>query len=312
MKICEITSEEYSAQINLSLGANCISLRNKTYHAKILREPDYHIPLDNPYLYGMPILFPVNRISGGKFIFENREYCFPVNELKTGCHLHGMLNQTEFHVIDQKKDWIICNYHASKTHPYLGYMHEFEIQMQYRVSEHGLEQNVQIKNESDQNMPIMIGFHTTFSLPFMQNQNFEEIRIYAAVSEEIERNMQNYLPTGNIDFSNEIMKQLQTGTLLPFKQKISSHYKSKNDGKMCIWDQKNKIGILYENSLNMKFRLIYNGSADEYICMEPQNCMVDCMNMKKMDEKYRGVSYVKPGETWNCWSKIRLIDQLPV
>ena len=67
MNIYEITSGEYSAKINLSRGANCISLRNMRYHALILREPDYSSELDNPYLYGMPILFPVNRIDGGCF-----------------------------------------------------------------------------------------------------------------------------------------------------------------------------------------------------------------------------------------------------
>jgi len=63
-KIIELKSGAYSAKINLSRGANCISLRNEKYNAMLLREPDYSRELDNPYLYGMPILFPVNRIAG--------------------------------------------------------------------------------------------------------------------------------------------------------------------------------------------------------------------------------------------------------
>ena len=59
-------------------GANCISLTHETHRAVILREPDYEKKLDNPYLYGMPLLFPANRISGGRFYFKGREYCFPV------------------------------------------------------------------------------------------------------------------------------------------------------------------------------------------------------------------------------------------
>ena len=66
-----IKSNNYIAQINVSRGANCISLRHEGYGAKILREPEY-TRLDNPYLYGMPILYPNNRISGGRFSFENR------------------------------------------------------------------------------------------------------------------------------------------------------------------------------------------------------------------------------------------------
>ena len=72
--IKEIRYKDYSAKINISRGANCIELKNSKYIASILRKPDYTKELDTPYLYGMPVLFPVNRISGGKFEFEKREY----------------------------------------------------------------------------------------------------------------------------------------------------------------------------------------------------------------------------------------------
>lgn len=65
MNIIEIKSNTYTAKINLSRGGNCISLYNVEHDAHILREPDY-TNLDSPFLYGMPILFPVNRISGGQ------------------------------------------------------------------------------------------------------------------------------------------------------------------------------------------------------------------------------------------------------
>ena len=78
--IVKILFGEYSAKINITRGANCISLKNSKYNASVLREPDYSKPLDNPYLYGMPILYPVNRISGGSFMFDCRRYTFPINE----------------------------------------------------------------------------------------------------------------------------------------------------------------------------------------------------------------------------------------
>lgn len=74
--IYEIKSGHYTALINLSRGGNCMSLRNSKYEADILREPDYTKELDNPYLYGMPILYPINRISDGRFEFEGRNYVF--------------------------------------------------------------------------------------------------------------------------------------------------------------------------------------------------------------------------------------------
>ena len=49
-KIIELKSGYNIAKINLSRGANLISLINTKYNADILRIPDYD-NLDNPYLY---------------------------------------------------------------------------------------------------------------------------------------------------------------------------------------------------------------------------------------------------------------------
>ena len=60
-RLIKLERDAWSAVIDLFHGANCISLRNKRYHATLLREPPECVKLDNPYFYGMPILFPVNR-----------------------------------------------------------------------------------------------------------------------------------------------------------------------------------------------------------------------------------------------------------
>ena len=72
--IVEIKSGNWTATINILKGANCISLKNDLYNANILREQPLINKIDNPYVYGMPILFPVNRIEGGTFTFEGRKY----------------------------------------------------------------------------------------------------------------------------------------------------------------------------------------------------------------------------------------------
>ena len=113
-KITEIKNDLVTAKINLSRGANLISFVDCRYDASVLREPDYD-NLDNPYLYGMPILFPVNRISKGKFVFQGRTYSFPINEPDTGCHLHGILHDKEFTITEQREDYLKCEYMIEAT-----------------------------------------------------------------------------------------------------------------------------------------------------------------------------------------------------
>ena len=311
MKLITIKDADYTAVINLSRGANCISLRNERYNAKILREPDYSKgELDNPYLYGMPILFPVNRISGGQFEFEGRTYRFPINEEKTGCHLHGMLHSMEFEVLEQRDDYVICSYKADKEHPYLDFPHEFEIRIRYIVGFYGLFKTVEIINNSDENMPLMLGFHTTFNIAFAGEG---ETVVMADIKEEYERNMaENYLPTGNKPAFDSVSSALKNGTFDPRTPGVSRHYRAGKEGQMWICNKDKNVKMVYENRTRYDkecskypFRLIYNGDGSEYICLEPQTCLANAPNSPFSREE-AGFDYIKPHEKKKFFSKIYL------
>lgn len=290
MNIINLSYGDYEAKINISRGANCISLINKRYNCTVLREPDYSKELDNPYLYGMPVLFPVNRISGGKFEFEGREYKFPINEENTGCTLHGDLHKSCFSVESLSENSVEC---AFKSKSYMGFLHEFEIKIKYFLDDDGLTQKTTVANLSDTNMPVFLGFHTTFKLPFIEDSAPENVRILAEVGDEIERNMDNYLPTGIILPEDEITKALNSGDFEPLNNPLSRHYKCKSGKKIELFDVKSGVRIVYENDEKFGFRLIYNGNPNEYICLEPQNCMANCQN-SPFDRGYAGFDYIKP------------------
>ncbi len=293
---------DYTAKINLSRGANCISLRKGEY--QILREPDYSTELDNPYLYGMPILFPVNRISGGSFNFEGRTYKFPINEPETGCHLHGTLHQTKFCTALKTDSKIICTYVADNSNPYWQFGHDFKIDIEYEVDNQGFHQTVSIKNLSDKNMPVMIGFHTTFNTLFANGKK-EDTYVFADISEEYERNMNNYLPTGKIPEFDDFSVSLASGTFRPFGNPISRHYKAVYGGKMIIFDRHNNLSLVYENDEKYGFRLIFN--RGDFICLEPQNCIANCPN-SPFERGAAGFDYIMPQEAKKYYSKINICD----
>lgn len=306
-KIIEIKSDYYTAEINLTRGGNCISLRNSKYKAKILREPNYLHKSDNPYLYGMPILYPVNRIYRGKFEFEGRTYRFPINEPSTDCHLHGELHNAEFELIDKGDNFILCQHTSNVKQK--GFMHEFSITMRYEISNNGLSQEVEIKNLSDINMPNFLGFHTTFNIPFSSGSDAKDIAVLTDAEDEIERNMSRYLPTGKILLEDDITIKLKKGIFNPFECMLSRHYKIGDKRRIEIKDLSKKIKVVYENDEKYKFRLIYNGNADEYICLEPMTCMANCQN-STFDREYAGFDYIKPGKTKKYISKIYIEEEI--
>lgn len=299
MEHCIIKNGNYCAKINLSRGANCVSLRYKDY--KILREPDYSKELDNPYLYGMPVLFPVNRISGGSFEFEGRKYVFPINEPHTGCHLHGVLHERKFELISKTENKIICSYTPNSEKEYFGLQNNFKIDIEYELTENGFLHRTEITNLSDKNMPVMIGFHSTFNSDFSNCDN--DIKVLAEISEEYERNMKNYLPTGNKPGFDEVSQSISCGEFNPLIKPISRHYRAGKDGRMIIYDADKDISMVYENDEKYKFRLIYCSSDEKYICLEPQNCMANCAN-SPFEREEAGFDFIEPGKSKVYYSKI--------
>lgn len=298
--IVKIQYGDYTALINPKSGANCISLRNSMYNAKILREPDTTDILDNPYLYGMPILYPANRISGGCFEFEGRTYKFPINESETNCHLHGMLHCAEFEIAEYGKDFIKCVFDK----PYLDFSHSFRIEMLYSLSEQGLEQKTKISNLSGEDMPNFLAFHTTFNVPFLLNSSLDDIRLFAEVGDEIERD-EKYLPTGRILPCDDTTSKIQAGSFMPLEKVISRHYRIENTGRIELMDTNRGIKLIYENDNNFKWRLFYNGNANEYICLEPMTCMANCQNAP-FERDYSGFDFIPPYSSKEYISKIYL------
>ena len=292
--IINLSKNDFTCKINLSLGANLISLRYK--QDKILREPDYTKPLDNPYLYGMPILFPVNRIEGGRFTFEGREYVFPINEEKTGCHLHGDLHQTPFTLKSKSSSSLVCLYKATKLNPYLNFQHEFEVEIEYKIVAHGVKIKTTFKNNSKLNMPIFLGYHTTFNA-------HENSFVKVDASFEFERN-NIYLPTGKTLAFDDVTNNLINGEFKPLSTSLSKHYKCKKHGKIAIFNKSSNYTMQYINSKNLSFRLIY-GECKDFICLEPQTCLANAAN-SPFSRNDSGFTYIKPNKkmVFNSFIKI--------
>ena len=302
-----IETQDWLAKIDPLHGANCVVLRNKKYAATLLRDLPDGITPDNPYLYGMPILFPVNRIEGGEFEFEGRNYSFPINEPHTGCHLHGELHRIPFALTERGESHVKYRFCAN-TGEYLGFPHAFELFQEYALQSDGLCHTVTVRNCSGENMPIFLGFHTTFSTLFTQESRSEDILVFADICEEYERNMDvNYLPTGRTPKFDAVSTALANGAFKPFDGKISRHYRG--NGKMGITDTAKRLRVVYEPDEKYGFRLIFNGGDEGYICLEPQTCLANCQNAPFSREE-SGFDFLRVGEQKSYRSKIYL-EELP-
>ncbi len=234
------------AEIFALRGANPIKLIDRELDADILRSPiklsDFET--ENPYLYGMPILFFPNRISGGKFSYGGREYVFPINEPTTNCSLHGTLHETPFSVVEYTKTSLKCRYRATKNAPYHSFPHEFTLDLTYSLENGNFVQRAEFKNDSDSEMPVALAFHTTLNIPFAKEGNADSVRAKIALRREFLRD-KNYLPTGEILENSRYITELSDGSFCPAENTVSAFFEDAGEKKATLTDMKAGIELSY-------------------------------------------------------------------
>lgn len=292
----DITLENTLIAAGISVyGANCMRLQYKPLRAEILRFPDsYETFSKEPLLYGMPPLFPPNRIYGGEFQYRGMEYRLPINEPNTGCHLHGDLYMQPFEIANVQADRVILR-HAYCEAEYIGFPHAFTFETEYILKENGIRQNVRIKNDSPRTMPCMLAFHTTFRTPFSYSQGADVISVNVPVKREFVRD-QNFLPTGQTKTGTAVMCLLNGKGVIPEKQYLSAFYSSA--GNIAVLFDK-QIGLRVEYravSEQYKYWMLWNGGRNDLFCIEPQTCMIDAFHHQE-DSRIPGVFGIPPGKT---------------
>ena len=201
----EFTKRDYTALLVPSVGANLVRLAHTRLGVEVLRTPserEHDEFLRRPHVYGVPILFPPNRIADGRFRFDGREYRFPITRPEENNYHHGILKSQSFAVskaVETPDEVLIetrCYSNAASDAIYRDFPHAFKCKITYRLSAEGLEQEVMFGNKSDLPMPVGVGFHTPLNVPFAGG-DAADYRLRMAVGERFELNGRN-LPTGRL------------------------------------------------------------------------------------------------------------------
>ena len=287
IKIC---GGGYTALLRSDLGGCCYSLKNDELGGEILNTPNTEEELrSNISIYGNPILFPPNRIRGGRFDFRGKEYSFPVNEPRTGAHLHGMLRELPFSVSELRPDTVTLSFRA-EAGEYLGFPHAFEAVRDYTLGSDGLTEKTTFRNLSDEPMPFMLAFHTTFQLRGLSR----EARLLLPVVREQQRD-EYFLPTLLWSRGRERDREICKGEYKIYSSPISALYEI--DGSIGkIVDPVSGISIVCECSEHYGYRMLWRSDGADFLCIEPQTCAIDCFHLDTPPEE-NGLIVIEPGES---------------
>lgn len=318
MHAVEFSKGDYTALLVPSMGANLVRLSHTRLGAEILRTPaaeEIETFRGRPHVFGLPILFPPNRIADGTYTFNGRTYRFPITQLKEHHYHHGILKSQPFAV---SKAWetdeevlVECRYYSNAGNDaiFRDFPHEFKCKILYRLTSEGLEQEVMFANRSKEPMPVGVGFHTPLPIPFAGG----EARDYAmrlAVGRQIELGERN-IPTGRtLPLTEQFAKLRAEGLQVTGCEAIEAAFTLQEievDGKpyrgALVENLRTGVRIFYEtDSQTVCWTLWNNGGDVPYCCPEPQSWWTDAPNAA--DPRAEGFRAIAPGEKFSM--KFRL------
>ncbi len=290
----------YEADLSTARGGTCFRLYHRPTGADILRTPQNEEHLnENVYLFGNPLLFPPNRILGAIFLFDGRTYTLPLNEPSTGCHVHGALYRMPFEIEELTDARVRLSYRAG-CGEYIGFPHAFTFVREYWLDDGGLHEKDTVTNESNERMPFLLAYHTTFNLAPLPNSRPEDTRVRLKVGREEMRN-ERFIPTGVFRDPAERENAFSKGTYAPHGTHLSAFYECADT--MVLTDTKNGVSILYEGDAQFIYRMLFASSDGGFFVCEPQTTAIDCFHLEKNATEY-GLNVILPGESKTYTTRI--------
>ena len=310
----------YEALLIPGIGANLIKLRDNKRSLDLIRTPkSIYSFRAKPQVYGIPILFPPNRIEDGTFIFNNRKYQFPINETDKNNHIHGFLYNrpweiVKLHSVNGRAEVELIFSSDKNSELFQYFPHEFEFNLNYVLTENGLEQIVCISNYSNTNMPLGLGFHTAFKIPFHSDSTEDDYLMRVSINERWQLN-DRILPTGMLYSLSYKESKFRDEGVNPCYQPLSQHYTSHpmkyrgiNFHGAIIEDRTKRVHLIYHVDKAFKHWTLWNDRGnDGFICPEPQTWAINAPNLD-LPNKVTGLISLEPEKTWSQKCRIFVLD----
>lgn len=318
LSVVEFSKGDYTARVVPEMGANLIRLANTRLGVEILRTPGEEELEEfrrRPHVFGLPLLFPPNRIEDGQYAFDGRTYRFPITNPSENNYHHGILKSQPFAVSKARETdaevLVECRYYSNAgcDAVFRDFPHEFKCKMIYRLTCDGLEAEVMFGNKSRERMPVGAGFHTPMSVPFAGGAADDYV-MRAAVGEEVELDDRN-LPTGRkLPLSERFVKFRSCGLQVTGCEPIEAGFTVREievDGKpfrgALVGNLRTGVRTFYEVDDQTVYWTIWNnGGKMPYCCPEPQSWTTNAPNLPHREAE--GFRWIEPGEKWSM--KFRL------
>lgn len=281
-----------------SIGNNIYRIWDKTKQREVLRVP--YSPqqlLESPVHYGTPVLIPPNRITKGKFTFQNRVYQLEINH-PTGNHIHGLVKSAAWKVretSENNEEQSITSILAFRDYPEImsQYPHDLTLEMTVTLKGATLTQTLKATNNGSNDAPFGYGLHTWFNI----NGQPEHWSLHLPVQGIWELN-DVLVPTGQFLPLAELAPLVEPkGLNLQGQDLDTVFFNGENDARAILYNECEGIELRYTASEQFRHWVIFTrGVADQWICLEPYTWVTDAPNLA-LDPQVTGFRAIPAGDS---------------
>lgn len=227
-----------------------------------------------------------NRIRHGKFSFKGKAYKLAVNWNGDDNAIHGN---------GWNESWQVSHSDASKCELTLindskWWPWSFKAALQYELKERSLVMSMLVRNTSDDDMPLGVGFHPYFVATEKTSLQFQSDSAYLPFQQE-----------NAVDLKLQAQHVLDFNKLGPVKvsSMIDHNYDGWN-GEAIVKNCNDDIDLVIRSDEGMRRAMVYSPVGEGYFCFEPTSHSAGAFNSEEFEAL--GGQILAPGEsfTTNC------------
>lgn len=304
----------YEAVIIPSVGANLVRLYNKEKKVDVLRTPteaEMATFQERPQIFGVPMLFPPNRIADGNYSFAGKKYEFPITIPAQNNYHHGIIKSQPFSITRTRYSSDAVEVEATfcsnryNDEIYKDFPHEFVCKIRFILTDQEMTQIISFNNLGNKAMPFGLGFHTPLRMPFLGNTDKADYKMRLSAGKRWELNDRG-LPTEQLlDLTEEEAQLRKEG--MPVSGKAielaltdeALVVAGKPFHGAILTHEKEKVSVYYEVDKQFKHWTLWNNGGEvEYVCPEPQTWAINAPNLK-LAADITGFQAINGGKSWS-------------
>ena len=292
------------AVVTPKYGANLIGLE---YKGRELIYSPQDAASFNGSSPGSPVLYPTpNRIAGGKFSWEGREFFFGLNDGDR--FLHGLVRDKawEYEILPAADNgvavrmWIDFS-PGGEIFETFGIDHR--LTLTYSLDKDGLKIEHKVENRDSISLPYGIAYH-----PYLNYLGSKEANILCVPAKKHHEAV-NLMPTGKLEDLDGQPFDIRKPTPVPDLILDDVYWGMTPENQAWVEFRDAGIRLEFRTSLEFTHMVVYIQPQNEFFCVENQTCSTDAINLWNAGLKEESqVLVVEPGGSSSGWVHYVLSD----